>query len=191
MLLLHLRRCFHRPFATATAPAAVGAAAPLPPPSPAPAFTHIPSAPVWDPQALASGAPQPVTDAELARLQALSRLRLSREGGAHSPHERVRHDVAAVLAAARGLRAAAAQLSGSGAGSGGGGGGGGGGSGSSNSTLAAHLDGLPEAELEALAAARWERLRADEVTEGGVDAVTQHASASRDGYFVVPRFVDE
>ena len=161
-------------------------------------FRFIPSVPAWDPQALALAGGPPVTDAELARLQALSRLRLSREGGASSPYERVRQDVAAVLAAARVLSSAAAAAR-----AGGGGGGGDGAaaaaasaaaasaSASSGSTLAAYLDALPEEELEALAAARWARLRPDEVTEGGsAEDATRHASVSRDGYFIVPRFVD-
>ena len=185
MLPLHhrLSRCFHaRALALAPSPTPTPrATAAAPPAPPAPAFQRIPRAPAWDPQALARAAPPPVTDAELARLQALSRLRLSREGGQHSPHERVRRDVAAVLAAASVLRAAAAGSASASASA----------SASGGSTLAAHLDGLPEAELEALAVARWARLRADEVTEGGVDAVTRHASASRDGYFIVPRFVEE
>ena len=166
-------------------------------------FRFIPSAPAWDPQALALAGGPSVTDAELARLQALSRLHLSREGGASSPHERVRQDVAAVLAAARVLRSAAEAAR---AGGGGGGGGVGGSassasdsdsaasasaSASSSSTLAAYLDALPEEELEALAVARWARLRPDEVTEGGsAEDATRHASVSRDGYFIVPRFVD-
>ena len=184
-----------------------GFSAPAHPP-PHPPYRFIPSAPSWDPQTLAApagGAP-PVTDAELARLQALSRLHLSREGGANSPYERVRRDVAAVLAAARVLRSAAADgaraaaaaaaapagsspsdcsvsasvSSGSTSSSS-----------SSSSTLAAYLDALPEEELEALAAARWARLRPDEVTEGGsAEDATRHASVSRDGYFIVPRFVD-
>ena len=146
----------------------------------------MPSAPAWDPQDLARGhagvPPQQVTDAELARLQTLSRLRLSREGGEDSPYERVRRDVAAVLGAAGALQRAV-QAEGlrpaGGVGAAG------------LSTLAAHLETLPEEELEALALERWARLRPDCVTEAAGDAVTRHAAGSQDGYFVVPRFIEE
>ena len=144
----------------------------LPPKAP-PHFAYIPAAPTWDPQALLPSAASPcaVSDAAMSRLEALSCLRLSRDGGQDSPYERVRRDVAAVLACARVLKGAM------------GGGGSGGGA-----TLEAYLDSLPEEELEALAEQRWARLRPDTVTEGDRDAVTQHSCSTRDGFFVVPKF---
>ena len=109
--------------------------------------------------------PAPISDADMARLERLSNLRLPREEGA-----RARADVAAVLSTA-------AQLAGLSCGS--------------EPLLTTRLRALPEAALEAAAEARWARLRADEVTEGGDAAgIVAHAAVREGLFFSAPRFVD-
>jgi Asp-tRNA(Asn)/Glu-tRNA(Gln) amidotransferase C subunit len=104
----------------------------------------------------------------MARLESLSRLSLRREGGMGSEYERARADVAAMLSAA-------GQLAGVACG---------------EAHLAARLRALPEGALEAAARARWERLRGDEVTEGGdAEAVVAHAAVREGQLFSAPRFV--
>ena len=143
-----------------------------------PPRVYVPAAPSWDPRALLHPAPPAVSDADMARLQDLSRLRLPTAGGAASPYERARRDVAAVLSAVGGLAGTNPR------------GGGGGDSAAPPSPLAAHLAALTEAELEAAAEARWARLRRDEVTEGGdAGALVAHAAEREGVMFVAPRFV--
>ena len=125
----------------------------------------------WDPRALlpATSAAARVSDADMARLEALSNLRLRREGGVRSEYERARRDVAAVLSAAGALAGLAA--------------------GAREPLLAAALRALPDDALEAAAEARWARLREDAVTEGGdAEALLSHAAAREGAFFVAPRF---
>ena len=128
-------------------------------------YQYVPLTASWDPRELTAARPAPISDADMARLERLSNLRLPREEG-----ERARADVAAVLSTA-------AQLAGL--------------SCDSEPLLSTRLRALPEAALEAAAAARWARLRADEVTEGGDAAgVVAHAAVREGFFFSAPRFVD-
>lgn len=128
-----------------------------------------PPTPSWDPRELFPPHVEPVGDAAMARLEALSCLTLCREGGASSEYERARADVAAVLSAA-------GQLAGLARGG--------------EPFLLARLRELPEDALEAAAEARWARLRADEVAEGGdAEGVLAHAAVREGPFFSAPRFV--
>lgn len=134
-------------------------------------WRFVPRAPSWDPRALlpATSAAARVSDADMTRLEALSNLRLRREGGVRSEYERARRDVAAVLSAAGALAGLAA--------------------GAREPLLAAALRALPDDALEAAAEARWARLREDAVTEGGdAEALLSHAAAREGAFFVAPRF---
>jgi hypothetical protein len=141
-----------------------------------------PGAPTWDPRAAlsAGGAPAAVTDADMTRLARLSALALARGSpDADAEIERVRAGVAAVLTAARALPAVA-----------GGGGGGGACDDGGDEAFDAALAALSEADLDAVAEARWAELRADIVTEGAAadgDVPLGEHAAERDGpFFVAP-----
>ena len=128
-----------------------------------------PPAPSWDPRELFPPHVEPVSDAAMARLEALSCLSLRREGGASSEYERARADVASVLSAA-------GQLAGLARGG--------------EPFLLTRLRARPEDALEAAAEARWARLRADEVAEGGdAEGVLAHAAVREGPFFSAPRFV--
>ena len=129
-------------------------------------YQYIPLAPSWDPRELTAARPAPISDADMARLERLSNLRLPREEGA-----RARAHVAAVLSTAAQLAVVSCE--------------------NSEPLLTARLRALPEAALEAAAEARWARLRADEVTEGGDAAgIVAHAAVREGLFFSAPRFVD-